>query len=243
MLALPPGTIATGVTGLQLLGIDVGPPLPMTFATTHPRQVRRRDVKVMRVKELPAHRDGVASPEHCWLVAASALNLLDLVTAGDSLLRRRRTTITRLQSAVQGYSGRGIRLSRTAVRLVRERVDSPRETWLRLCLVLAGLPMPECNLIIGDDRGPIGRVDLVYLAYRLIIEYEGDQHRTDRNQWNRDIDRQEDFTRDNWTLIRVTSERSRWPRQVVRTVYQALRANGYDGPAPEFGPLWISLFE
>jgi very-short-patch-repair endonuclease len=47
--------------------------------------------------------------------------------------------------------------------------------------------MPECNLIIGDDRGPIGRVDLVYLAYKLIIEYEGDQHRTDRNQWNRDI--------------------------------------------------------
>jgi hypothetical protein len=32
--------------------------------------------------------------------------------------------------------------------------------------------MPECNLIIGDDRGPIGRVDLVYLAYKLIIEYE-----------------------------------------------------------------------
>jgi Protein of unknown function (DUF559) len=84
---------------------------------------------------------------------------------------------------------------------------------------------------LGVDRGPIGRVDLVYLAYRLIIEYEGDQHRS-RNQWNRDIDRQEDFARDNWTLIRVTSERARWPRQVVRTVYQALRANGYDGPAP-----------
>jgi hypothetical protein len=78
MLALPPGTIATGVTGLQLLGIDVGPPLPMTFATTHPRQVRRRDVKVMRLKQLPPHRDGVGSPEHCWLVAAATLNLLSL---------------------------------------------------------------------------------------------------------------------------------------------------------------------
>jgi very-short-patch-repair endonuclease len=52
-------------------------------------------------------------------------------------------------------------------------------------------------------------VDLVYIAYKLIIEYEGDQHRTDRNQWNRDIDRQEDFARDNWMLIRVTSERAR----------------------------------
>jgi hypothetical protein len=100
--------------------------------------------------------------------------------------------------------------ARAAVKLVRERVDSPRETWLRLCLVLAGLPEPECNLIIGNDHGPMGRVDLVYLAFRLIIEYEGDQHRTDRNQWNHDIDRHEDFTRDHWTLIRVTSERARW---------------------------------
>ena len=160
MLALPPGTIVTGVTGLQLLGIDVGPELPLTFATTHPRQIRRRDVRVMRLKELPPHGDGIASAEHCWLVAASTLNLLDLVTAGDWLLRRRRTTLVRLRAAVQSYSGRGVVAARAAITLVRERVDSPRETWLRLCLVLAGLPTPECNLIIGDDQGPMGRVDI-----------------------------------------------------------------------------------
>src|SRR5438034_908737 len=112
----------------------------------------------MRLKQLPAHRDGVAAAEYCWLIAASTLNLLDLVIAGDSLIRRRRTTLARLQMAVRGYSGRGVVAARAGVRLVRERVDSPRETWLRLCLVLAGLPMPECNLIIGDDQGPMGRV-------------------------------------------------------------------------------------
>ncbi|HLM20680.1 MAG TPA: hypothetical protein VK390_04040 [Propionibacteriaceae bacterium] len=127
LLVSPPGTIATGVTGLQLLGVDVGPRLPMTFATTHPWQVRRRDMKVMRLKELPSHRNGIAAPEHCWLIAASCLNLLDLVTAGDSLIRKRRTTLARLQAAVQGYSGRGVVIARTAVTLVRERVDSPRD--------------------------------------------------------------------------------------------------------------------
>ncbi len=242
MLALPPRTIATGVTALQLLGVAVGPKVPMTFATTHPWPVRRSDIKVMRLKQLPPHRNGVAAPDHCWLIAASTLNLLDLVTAGDWLIRLRRTTLARLHSAVQEYSGRGAVAARAAVKLVRERVDSPRETWLRLCLVLAGLPMPECNLVIGDDQGPIGRVDLVYMAYRLIIEYEGDQHRTDRFQWNRDIDRQEFFARTHWTLIRVTSERARWPRQLVRAVYQALEANGYSGPPPEFSELWLSLF-
>jgi hypothetical protein len=99
--------------------------LPMMFATIHPWPVRRRDVKVMRLKQLPAHRDGIAAPEHCWLVAASTLNLLDLVTAGDSLLRLRRTTVARLQAAVHGYSGRGVALARAAAKLVWERVDSP----------------------------------------------------------------------------------------------------------------------
>jgi hypothetical protein len=99
MLALPPRTIATGVTALQLLGVAVGPEFPMTFATTHPWPVRRRDIKVMRLKQLPPHRNGVAphrngvaAPDHCWLIAASTLNLLDLVTAGDWLIRLRRPT-------------------------------------------------------------------------------------------------------------------------------------------------------
>ena len=123
MLALPPSTIATGVTGLQLLGVAIGPEVPMVFASTHPRPVRRREVTVIRVKQLPPHRDGIAAPEHCWLVAASTLNLLDLVTAGDWLIRCRRTGLVQLQSAVQEYSGRGVVLARTAVKLVRERVD------------------------------------------------------------------------------------------------------------------------
>jgi hypothetical protein len=64
-----------------------------------------------------------------------------------------------------------------------------------------------------------------------------------RTQWNRDIDRQEDFARDHWTLIRVTSERARWPRQVVRAVYKALKVNGYDGPEPEFSERSVSSNE
>ena len=243
LLTLPPATTATGVTGLQLLGVDVGPQLLMTFATTYRRQVRRRDVKVMRVKELPPHRDGMASPEHCWLRAASTLNLLELVTAGDWLIRRRRTTVAQLNSAVRGHSGRGVVAARAAVKLVRERVDSPRETWLRLCLVLAGLPEPECNLIIGNDHGPMGRVDLVYLAFRLIIEYEGDQHRTDRNQWNHDIDRHEDFTRDHRTLIRVTSERARWRPSSGPGRLPCPHSQRIPGAAAPLRPTLSSLFE
>jgi hypothetical protein len=43
--------------------------------------------------------------------------------------------------------------------MVRARIDSPGETRLRLCLVLAGLPEPCCNITLGTDNRPIGRVD------------------------------------------------------------------------------------
>jgi hypothetical protein len=243
LLTLPITTIVTGVTGLRLYGVLVGAELPLRFATTHPHQVRRQGVDVTRVKHLPPQRGHIAVPEHCWMVAAGVLDLLELVTAGDWLLRKRRTTLAKLEAYVRGNSSRGCQSARAAVALVRERVDSPRETRLRLCLVLAGLPTPECNIVIGDDNGPIGRVDLVYVAFKIIIEYEGDQHRTDRGQWNRDIDRHEDFARDHWTLIRVTSERLRWPRQVVRGVFDVLRSAGYEGPEPTFDQAWSNLFE
>ena len=79
----------------------------MTFATTHPWPVRRRDVKVMRLKQSPPHRNGVAAPEHCWLRAASTLNLLDLVTAGDWLIRLGRTTLARSTRRCRDIASRG----------------------------------------------------------------------------------------------------------------------------------------
>ena len=103
--------------------------------------------------------------------------------------------------------------------------------------VYATAPVPE-------SYATLVRATLLTLPVATIATgYEGDQHRTDRGQWNRDIDRHEDFARDHWTLIRVTSERLRWPRQVVRSVFDALRSAGYDGPEPTFDQAWSNLFE
>jgi hypothetical protein len=172
LLTLPPQTLVTGVTGLRLLGVTVGPPDPLHFVTTHPRQVRRRGVRVTRVATLPPHQGSVACAEHCWVVAAQGLTLLDLVTAGDWLLRAKLTTRAALEAYVEASSIRGVRQAREAVALVCERVDSVRETWLRLCLVFAGLPPPQCNPTVSGARA-YGRVDLAYLKYRVLIEYEG----------------------------------------------------------------------
>lgn len=240
---LPANTVAVSVTALQLDGVEVGPSHPLRFCTTHPGQVRRAGLAVIRVGTLPPFRGDRVSPEHAFASAAQHLNLLDLVTAGDWLLRLRRCSLASLLSYVAGHKGRGAVLARRASGMVRAKVDSPRETRLRLILVLAGLPTPDCNPRLGNDHGPIGWVDLAYQVFKVIVEYEGDQHRTDARQWNTDIDRFEAFTAEGFRIVRITSHRIRRPRDVVRRVYDALRLGGYAGPEPVFTAEWCALFE
>jgi hypothetical protein len=52
------------------------------------------------------------------------------------------------------------------------------ETRLRLLLVRAGLPRPQAQVALLDDRGHfLGRPDLYYPAQRLALEYDGSTHR------------------------------------------------------------------
>jgi hypothetical protein len=127
--------------------------------------------------------------------------------------------------------------------LIRERVDSVRETRLRLCLVLAGLPEPQCNVLLKTGAYPIGRVDLLLEEFLVVVEYDGDQHRTDPRQWSADIYRGEECTALGYRTVRVTKSHLRRPRSVVWRVYEAMRLGGYTGPPPVFTPEWCVLFE
>jgi hypothetical protein len=242
-LKVVPQAVVVGVTALHLHGVDIGPPAPLYLVTTNPHPVRREGLSVARVKALPPHSRSVAVAEHGLASAATQLNLLDLVIAGDWLLRSNRCRLPSLQAYASSFTGRGAVAARRAAGLVRARVDSPRETILRLCLVLAGLPTPDCNLVMGTHDHPIGRVDLVFKEFGVLIEYEGDQHRTDRWQWNVDIGRYEEFTADGYLVIRVTGGAMRRAREVVCRVDAALRSRGYRGPAPRFSQEWCSLLE
>jgi hypothetical protein len=83
-------------------------------------------------------------------------------------------------------------------------------------MVLAGLPEPRCNITLGTEDRPIGRVDLLLEAYRVILEYEGDHHRTDKWQWNVDISRVEEFTAEGYRVLRVTAAHLQQPRALLK---------------------------
>ena len=231
-----------GATALQLHGIDIGDRDLVRAATRTGAQTRRSGVRLSRVAVLPTHRDGVAVPVEAWRAAALDLDLVDLVAAGDALIHQELCTLPELVRAAGSATGRQCRLLRRAASLVRERVDSLPESRLRLCLVLVGLPEPRCNVVLGHGGRVLGRVDLLLEEFGLIIEYDGDQHR-DSGQWNVDLDRDDAFTSASFTILRVTRQRMRHPRQLVRKVHARLVERGYCGPAPTFDAEWVALFE
>ena len=244
LLILPASTVATGLTALWCWGVSIArEPHPVTFVTLHPHLIRRPGLVVHRVGRLPPVRGPYVSPEHAFVSAARHLDLIDLVSAGDWLVRLRRCTPESLIAYAAGSREPGVAMARRASHLVRRRVDSPQETRLRLCIVFAGLPEPRCNVTLGTDDRPIGRVDLLLEEFTLILEYEGDQHRIDRNQWNVDIGRVEEFGYEGYYVLRVTSAHLRSPRTLIQRIHRALVGRGYSGPPPAFTPEWCALFE
>ncbi len=141
--------------------------------------------------------------------------LLALVSVADHLITgaRRRggrnqaiCSVDEMHAAVAAYgSARGARVLRKALTLMRTGVDSPKETELRLMLVAAGLGAPEVGYVIPTRLGPL-MPDLAYPLRRVLIEYEGDMHRTDRRRWRGDFDRVRAFQQAGWTVIRVNSD-------------------------------------
>ncbi|MFB8892689.1 hypothetical protein [Microbacterium plantarum] len=82
----------------------------------------------------------------------------------------------------------GARSLRAALDRARSPVDSPRESLLRVALVDAGIPEPRVQLAIRTAAG-MRHADLGWPEHRLLLEYQGDEHRTSRRRWLDDLTR------------------------------------------------------
>jgi hypothetical protein len=130
------------------------------------------------------------------------------VAAIDALARATDLKPIDAQILAERHGGRrGIRRARIALSLVDPGAESPRETWLRLLLIRAGFPPPRTQVPVYDGYGGLVAVlDMGWEDLKLAVEYEGDQHRTSRRQFNRDIRRAEAVAELGWIVLRVTAE-------------------------------------
>ncbi len=183
----------------------------------------------------------MVDPATLFCQLAPILRLDDLVAVGDALVLepvyqdwnddRPWVPLEHLSERVDLFRGRGKVSARTAARLIRPGAESRPETLLRLAIVRAGLPEPEVNVNIHDAEGRfLGRADLVYRRWRVIVEYDGDQHRTDTRQFDRDVLRLEGFATAGWTVVRVSGRSFFGERQAcLSRIRRALSGAGWHG--------------
>lgn len=145
-------------------------------------------------------------------VIASVAPLLDideLVTLGDAAFGRQAggpyITLRELREEVDTLPRVSQRRKlRKALALMRETVDSPRETWLRLWLINHGFPEPVVHpAFYSPIEDCVLHPDLGFPELKIAIEYEGDLHRSSPQQYAQDIRRRELFEAEGWVLLRV----------------------------------------
>lgn len=233
---MPAGAVFSHITAAVLHGFPLstarisGSPVHVTTATDAARRPRAgvrthplpRDMRRATIRHgLPA--TGVVDT---WCALSAALSLDELVAIGDHLVRRRHpdATLEQLRRAVAGYAGRhGAKRLRAALELVRPRTDSTKETALRLVVVRAGIPEPAVNAPLFDRFGDfVKHGDLVFAREMVLLEYDGEQHRTDSAQYHRDASDMERLAAAGWFIVRVRNRDLSRPSTVIARLTAAL---------------------
>lgn len=171
---------------------------------------------IQRARGIPA-----ASTGDVLCDIAPALTHDELVAVMDHIIGPCATgaflTRESLGTAIAAMAGAdGVARVRAALPEVRERVESPRETHLRLLLLREGFAEPEIDVHVRAEgcRAPY-RLDLAYPEARIAIEYDGDWHRTDRDRFQRDRRKDDVLHEHGWRVVRVTAADLRDPRALI----------------------------
>lgn len=246
-LLLPADAALSHVSALRRLGVGLGTGWPLHFSTNAVCQTRLPGVTLHRRRGRLSSNDvdGVPTlgPDRTFVDCATLFGLRDLVRAGDWLVRLGLTTPETLRAYAAERHLDGVLRARRASMFVASRVDSVTETDVRLLLRFARFPQPEVNAWITDAAGNVlGRGDLLFREYWVIVEYDGWHHERDARQRQKDHLRRERLEAAGWRLIVITSADMSNPSGIVKRVNAALVAGGYRGSEPAMSITWRRWF-
>lgn len=194
-------------------------PNPPAGIVTRSQRLQRDEIT--RVAGLP-----VTTPARTAYDLARQLPRGQAVARLDALMRATPFAVDGVLSLARRYPGaRGLCGLREVLPLADGGAASPKETWLRLLLIDAGLPVPATQIPVNANWRLLALLDMGWEKYRVAVEYDGDQHRSDRRQYVKDHWRLARLAELGWIVIRVIAEDR--PDAVVSRVRAALTGRGY----------------
>lgn len=154
------------------------------------------------------HGMAVATPQRTAYDLGRYLARNAAVTHLDALARATGLAADHVTPMIDRYKGaRGVRRLRTAIDLMDGGAQSPKETWLRLLLMDAGYPRPHTQIPVIDDFGrEFAYLDMGWEDAMIAVEYDGEQHRTDRVRYAWDVKRLRRVQQIGWYHIKVIAE-------------------------------------
>jgi hypothetical protein len=223
--AIVAGVAASALHGARWVDPDV--PIELVWSNTRPprgivaREQLLADDEVARVAGLP-----VTTPARTAYDLGRYLPRGQAVVRLDALMRATPfSTEDVLLLAQRHPAARGIRRLRSVLPLVDAGASSPKETWLRLLLIDAGLPTPATQIPVVDGYRALAMLDMGWREFGVAVEYDGDHHRSDRRQYVKDQWRLRKLAELGWIIVRVIVEDK--PEDVIERVTRALLARGW----------------
>jgi very-short-patch-repair endonuclease len=224
---MPAGYAFSGRTAGWLHGLDMSPVEPVEVTVDRAVPVRARaGVRLRRAaladsEVIPLKGFRTTSALRTVRDLGSGRDLAESVVAIDMAVRAEVVELPDLLHHIATHPGqKGIRRLRRATSLADPRCESPMETRLRLHLVKAGLPTPGVQVDLEDPSGRfLARADLYYADQRLVIEYDGDNH---RERLVSDLRRQNALLNAGYKVLRFTAADLKVPNSVVAQVRDGL---------------------
>ncbi|MBL3685911.1 hypothetical protein D3248_02930 [Leucobacter zeae] len=231
------GECFSHTTALHLYGAPIRAAIELHVTISEPHAVvRLKDVIGHRTQSLDDIRQ-VAFPGYtrvfpcvppvvALLQAAPLLTFREQVVAADHLVKLvgpdghrvpGLSTLDELRRSAGRSTWAGMPRFRNALQVARVGAESRYETLQHFELARMGIDRLELQAVLTDSAGNrIGRFDAVDRERMRVLEFDGEQHRTDRAQYLADVTRL-DAARDSGYTVKRTHAEDFAPAALART--------------------------
>jgi hypothetical protein len=149
----------------------------------------------------------VTTPLRTALDLACKLPRRQATAALDAFAREHDVTVAELRRLlVRYFRRRGVVQARELVPLTDGRIESPRESGVKLAIHDHALPQPEPQWWVRVDGVPTYRLDFAYPHARIAVEYDGEEFHSGPDQKAADEVRREWLRRHGWRVVVVTRD-------------------------------------